>query len=725
MSVRRWQVPVQVATAAAVAMPRDRAEAERNRDLAARVPVGVDTLFAIVSSAQDSQATPMSVWAESVYRQSMIAEDARVAETLVAAGFDQTGCTPDAFGILDPAYLAGERVCAVIRASGDTFERWGPDGWADCHSPDGMPYVELRGDALSDALEASSANMSLLLRPTQPRAFLASRDPGILVATSKVVQPAQPVPPSAPVAPAPQSYSSGTATPPDTSQGGGTPSAPVPPPPTPNAASSPADAASGSGGTGSNESSGVYAITDPFDTTAVITLFEAKPGPEISVRVNGVWKPDDGTLLGQLKSIDPPPVVSVPLDQVPAVTRQVDDFDQTHPQAAKHPTGGMVSKPAVAASASPDDGPKVAGLAVRAKDTGRVFMLQRSIADPKDPAAGTWEFPGGHADPGEPTHQAAQREWQEETGHDLPSGPLDPDAPSWTSPNGVYQGFVHDIPDESAIDLRNRDSYINPDDPDGDQVEAVAWWDPTKLSGNPVVRPELAHTMHLVHTALDPTSLAAAAQTDHATRIQQAKDADSQFDAERASADHAEQMRRHAFEAQIGHRHGALVGEGVDPHDAATAVAREISAEDDRRELWEKDRVEALAAEKARRLHMHPVLRQSAALVVAESAAQEQAEQESADAGTDEDEPVGAVTADAVAHTAMPHQLEEYWTKGTGAAKVRWGTPGDFNRCREELAKYLHPEQISGACNELHKLATGIWPATHAKMDRALTGGKK
>jgi hypothetical protein len=62
-------------------------------------------------------------------------------------------------------------------------------------------------------------------------------------------------------------------------------------------------------------------------------------------------------------------------------------------------------------------------------------------------------------------------------------------------------------------------------------------------------------------------------------------------------------------------------------------------------------------------------------------------------------------------------QLREYWTKGAGAAKIRWGTPGDFDRCVRHLEKYM-PGQAEGYCNLLHKRATGIYPATHAKQER-------
>lgn len=133
-------------------------------------------------------------------------------------------------------------------------------------------------------------------------------------------------------------------------------------------------------------------------------------------------------------------------------------------------------------------GLKAAGLAVKAADTGRILMLQRSMADPKDPARGKWEFPGGHIEPGEDARDAAEREWQEETGHKLPAGRH---AGSWTSPNGVYRGHLYIVPREEHLPVGalRKQKVMNPDDPD--HSEALAWFDPRHLKGNPVVRSEV------------------------------------------------------------------------------------------------------------------------------------------------------------------------------------------------------------------------------------------
>jgi len=138
-----------------------------------------------------------------------------------------------------------------------------------------------------------------------------------------------------------------------------------------------------------------------------------------------------------------------------------------------------------------------AGLAVLATDTGRVLLLQRGL-DAADSAAGTWEFPGGCIETGETPEGAACREWCEETGLVLPidARPV----ADWVSPNGVYGGFVYVV--DCEIDLTDRLPGVNPDDPDGDAVEALAWWEPKMLAGNPAIRAELTADLSIVLAAI-------------------------------------------------------------------------------------------------------------------------------------------------------------------------------------------------------------------------------
>lgn len=63
-------------------------------------------------------------------------------------------------------------------------------------------------------------------------------------------------------------------------------------------------------------------------------------------------------------------------------------------------------------------------------------------------------------------------------------------------------------------------------------------------------------------------------------------------------------------------------------------------------------------------------------------------------------------------------RLRRYWVHGEGAAKIRWGTPGDWDRCVRHLSKYLGV-RAKGYCQLRHKEALGIYTATHAKRDRS------
>lgn len=136
------------------------------------------------------------------------------------------------------------------------------------------------------------------------------------------------------------------------------------------------------------------------------------------------------------------------------------------------------------------DTPSVSGVVLKAADTGRVLMIQRSHKDESDPARGTWEFPGGHHEEGDTTSlHAGIREWEEEVGQPFPEGGVV--SHTWRSPNGIYQGHVVVIPEESAVSLKDGRSTVNPDDPDGDDHEQAAWWDPKHAEKNPALRKEV------------------------------------------------------------------------------------------------------------------------------------------------------------------------------------------------------------------------------------------
>lgn len=72
--------------------------------------------------------------------------------------------------------------------------------------------------------------------------------------------------------------------------------------------------------------------------------------------------------------------------------------------------------------------------------------------------------------------------------------------------------------------------------------------------------------------------------------------------------------------------------------------------------------------------------------------------------------------ADTPSKEGDAERLRRYWSHGEGAAKIRWGEPGDFDRCVMHVGKYMADPK--GYCAERHHDALGIWPATHAAMER-------
>lgn len=57
---------------------------------------------------------------------------------------------------------------------------------------------------------------------------------------------------------------------------------------------------------------------------------------------------------------------------------------------------------------------------------------------------------------------------------------------------------------------------------------------------------------------------------------------------------------------------------------------------------------------------------------------------------------------------AAARRLKSYWLHGPGAAKIRWGSPGDWRRCVRHLSKYMGP-RAKGYCQLRHKDATGMY----------------
>lgn len=210
-----------------------------------------------------------------------------------------------------------------------------------------------------------------------------------------------------------------------------------------------------------------------------------------------------------------------------------------------------------------------AGIAVKAANSGRVLMLQRCLDG--TPNAGAWEFPGGCLEPGEGPWDAAWREWCEETGL-ADAVPFAENTGSWMSPNGLYVGYVLTV--DTEFDITARTGGANPDDPDGDFFEALAWWDPTQLIGNPAVRAELAVDLSIVFGALMGARLAESAEPDPFESAPLAK----------AWRDMAPNTPQHDFDLQLTDAYApqveALLRDLVDMIGVG-AIADQVLAKDD------------------------------------------------------------------------------------------------------------------------------------------------
>jgi hypothetical protein len=58
-------------------------------------------------------------------------------------------------------------------------------------------------------------------------------------------------------------------------------------------------------------------------------------------------------------------------------------------------------------------------------------------------------------------------------------------------------------------------------------------------------------------------------------------------------------------------------------------------------------------------------------------------------------------------------KLKNYWTRGKGALKIRWGTPGDLTRCHRHLSKYVGPQRAWGLAQKYHQSLFGVYNHTH------------
>lgn len=67
-------------------------------------------------------------------------------------------------------------------------------------------------------------------------------------------------------------------------------------------------------------------------------------------------------------------------------------------------------------------------------------------------------------------------------------------------------------------------------------------------------------------------------------------------------------------------------------------------------------------------------------------------------------------------------RLRRYWTRGPGAAKIRWGVAGDFKRCVRQLREHVGAG-AEGLCQVYHKSATGHYAGKGPHLGKSLLLG--
>jgi hypothetical protein len=80
-----------------------------------------------------------------------------------------------------------------------------------------------------------------------------------------------------------------------------------------------------------------------------------------------------------------------------------------------------------------------------------------------------------------------------------------------------------------------------------------------------------------------------------------------------------------------------------------------------------------------------------------------------------------------VTNPVATRRIHDYWVHGEGAAKIAWGTPRDFYRCREQVGEEIGESSpaklrfINQICAQWHHDALGRWPSQDDAHDSAET----
>lgn len=422
--------------------------------------------------------------------------------------------------------------------------------------------------------------------------------------------------------------------------------------------------------------------------------------------------------------------------------------------------------------------PTHAGMVVQAGDTGRILLLQRSLDPTDDPdVQGTWEFPGGKIEEGEDPQGAAWREWREETGLPMPEGEI---VNGWRSEDGVYQGFVFLTPfEQEAFDDLNPDraDTRNPDDPQRRKPDVTAWFTVEQAQSlGRALRPEVAKMDWSVFRPggkeYDVPDDEQTPDEEMAAIVASAEPEERRDDGpvpwhgvltvEGIPSGDKRMFREGSVrwgdlpipltwqKTTAGGHDGSVtvakiekierVGKEIrgSGHFLATVEADEvvgligefgkygvsIDADDASVEVNEDEGIVEFTDARGRSASIVSIPAFVEAYVSLGAAPEDFFTEEvdeapedalvAADFAKTEDGP-GWLT-----HPVDTDRLRDYWVRGPGAAKIGWGAPGDFNRCRANLAKYVKPQYLAGYCANRHYDALGIWPGEHSSVSEML-----
>lgn len=425
----------------------------------------------------------------------------------------------------------------------------------------------------------------------------------------------------------------------------------------------------------------VYAVVDGNDTTAVMDVIKLTPGPKSYRRTAGAWV-EDPTIIDQLKSIAPPPIVELDPPMLDTVLEQVD----------------MAPDPNAAVTANTQTDPAVTA----AGDEALVAML-----NPDAPSGASSPRPATapSAPSGSAGHGASGRYFSEsKIKRDAlgkfaakPKASLSGTQPGQKPLTGKQAGKIANYIANSK-DNPNAKGKGGSGGGGGGSAHS-------KGSGAGASAAAAAMAARVAQKKLN------AKRAAHAKKVTAVRDAYAmaQLVQEKKMLDleTQENARIAAFDKKMEALRDQFAGNPLDKHFAHEFQMLSMDERAARADYRQQVATESLNWKRkaiAMRMSIQQAVMSSAADMRRELAVIE----------TVTDAPLLA-RASVRRNRGNAETLRRYWTHGKGASKIVWGVAGDFKRCVAQVSKYMtRPE---GYCANRHKAATGFWPG-HAPTEQ-------